>query len=279
MTRSLLLSALAAAAFCGAAQASELIARNATQVTLRVSSRGVATLDYTQGGRRRQVIAWGARDAIAPTTARPQVRFRLDYSGGTGSAPNACRPYRGPALARLVTACTAPDGSHWAVQSWRRLVPRGAAASRGVQELRLSHWTGRPASLVVKLDWAYRRYDHLYGWLSYRGRPVHGFRSTHRGAPLDSYGRNVYVDTLNSAYGPEWHRENGFLAQNPRGNFCYDFYRGQGEAYRATVVGPGVTPDVSWRSLAPGPFDPVLDLRANLEQEKLAAGSRYCRPN
>ncbi len=177
------------------------------------------------------------------------------------------------------TACTAPDGSYWAVQRWRRLVPRGAPATAGVPELRLSHWTGEPASFVVKLDWAHGRYDHLYGWLSYRSKPVHGFHATRQGAPTDTYGRNLYVDTLNSSYGPGWRRESGFLAQNPRGNFCYDFYRGKGEAYRATVIGPGVTPDMFWQAAAPGLFDPALDLQANLEQQKLAAGSRYCQPN
>jgi len=265
--------------FCGAAQASQLIDRKATNVQLAVSSSGVVMLSYTARGRQQHVRAWGARDALAPTTRRPQVEFRLDYSGNSWSDNGGCQRYTGPPLTLLVAACTAPDGSYWAVQRWHRVVHRGAAAGQGVAELRLSHWTGRPASFVVKLDWSYGRFDHLYGSLAYRGKAVHGFRSTRRGSPIDTYGRNIYVDTRNSSYGRGWHRENGFLAQSPRGNFCYEFYRGAGDAYRATVIGPGVTPDLTWQAKAPGPFDAVLDSAANLEQKTLFAGSRYCRPN
>jgi hypothetical protein len=280
------LSCIVALACCGAAHASAIVGRQASKVRLAVSGGTVATVSYRAHGRSVHVAAWGAVNAFAPTTARRQVEFRLDYSGGSRSfgrplwrAANGCRAYSGPQLPMLVAACTAPDGSYWAVQRWRRLVGAGAPTAAGVPELHLSHWTGAPASLVVKLDWAYRRYDHLYGWLSYRGRPVHGFHTTRSGAPLDAYGRVVYLDARDSSYGSGWHRVNGFVAQNPRGNFCWDFAQGQGRAYRATIVGPGVTPDVSWEGAAPGPFDPVLDAAANLEQRKLAAGSRYCRPN
>jgi len=41
--------------------------------------------------------------------------------------------------------------------------------------------------------------------------------------PLDSYGRNVFVDTFGSAYGPGWKRENSFLTHGPGGAFCYGF--------------------------------------------------------
>ena len=121
----------------------------------------------------------------------------------------------------------------------------------------------------MKLDWVERRYDHLYGKLTYRGKPVHGFRSTHRGNPLDSYGRNIYLDTFNSSYGSGWRRENGFLARKPTGGFCYGLWRGGGQAYRAAVVGPGVTPDVFWESTAPGPFDLTRELAANAEQRTM----------
>ena len=55
--------------------------------------------------------------------------------------------------------------------------------------------------------------------------PVYGFRSTPTGVPLDSHGRNIYLDTLNSAYGPGWRRENSFLSHRPTGVFCYGLYR------------------------------------------------------
>jgi hypothetical protein len=116
--------------------------------------------------------------------------------------------------------------------------------------------------LEIYTDWVYsEKWHHLFGTYTYEGVPVHGFNATTYGNPLDGYGRNIYVDTLNSAYGAGWKRENSFLAHNPRGNFCYGFYareryswypagprrpEGNGEAYRARAMGPGVTPIVQW---------------------------------
>lgn len=102
------------------------------------------------------------------------------------------------------------------------------------------------------------------GSYPYRGRGVYGFSATGHGAPLDSYGRNVYVDTFDSRYGKGWHRENSFLTHHrgkTLGDFCYGFFPhgshppGQGTKYRATVEGPGVTPDVMWTADDIGPFD------------------------
>jgi hypothetical protein len=279
-----------------AAHASQLVDRNARDVKLEVNGKGQALLTYLARGRRWRVLAWGATNAIAPTPIRSQVKFRLDYAGGWGtygrpywrSFRNQCRGYEGPTLHWLVRACKAPDGSYWALQSWQRMLPNYglvAAPHQAVWELRLSHWRGPLASLVVKLDWAYRRYDHLYGTYSYLDDPIFGFRVTRDGQPLDTFGRNLYVDTFDSAYGTGWRRENSFLTQNPRGNFCYGFYAhgnrrsGKGERYRATIVGPGVTPDVYWESAAPGPYDRELDVVANEEQEEIAGSGKYCRPN
>ena len=302
MTRRLLaLSAagLVAAVLAPAAGASELIDRNAKNVRLAVSSKGEALLSYQARGRSRRVLAWGGINAIRPTQARAQVGFKLDYSGGWGTYRrdvwktfrNACRPYDGPALYWLVTACKAPDGSYWAVQSWQRILPNvglDATPAQAVWELRLSHWRGALPVLTIKLDWAYRRYHHVYGSFTYLGQPVHGFRSTSAGAPLDTFGRNIYLDTFNSAYGSGWKRENSFLAHKGTGTFCYGLYEGQnnsgrppgrGEAYRATVIGPGVTPDIVWQSKAPGDYERSLDVVANEEQRALFTGDRLCKPN
>ena len=49
------------------------------------------------------------------------------------------------------------------------------------------------------------------------------------------------------------------------GTFCYGFYphgnrpAGHGEKYRATIIGPGVTPDVMWQGSSPGAYDESLD--------------------
>ena len=127
---------------------------------------------------------------------------------------------------------------------------------------------------TIRLDWSYGRYDHLYGSLTYGGTGVYGFRSTRVGVPLDTFGRNLYLDTLDSAYGAGWRRENSFLThQNGgRGTFCYGFFphgkrpEGKGKAYRVSVIGPGLVPDVVWQSESRGPFDRAADAAANQEQ-------------
>ncbi len=268
------------------AAASQLIGRNASAVHLSVDQQGRALVTYESGGAAARVLAWGAVNGSPPSRA-PQVRFRTTRSA-PGRFRNVCGPYSGPPLAWVVAACTAPDGSNWALQSWQRRLPDyGLAASpdQAAWELRLSHWTGAPATLDIHLDWSYRRFDHLYGSLTYQGQPVYGLASTSRGSPLDDYGRNIYVDTFNSAYGAGWKRDNSALTHRPNGAFCYGFYphagrpAGTGQQYRATVIGPGVSPDVSWEAPAPGPYNPVLDAVANNAQRLLLASDSRCKIN
>jgi hypothetical protein len=278
------------------ASASELIDRNATNVVLKVNAKGQALLSYRARGKQWNVLASGAVNALAPTTARKQVEFTLDYSGGWGTArkdlwktfANTCRPYTGPELHWLVTACTASDGSHWAVQAWQRMLPNyGLAASpkQSVWELRLSHWKGAIAQLAVTTNWAYRSFDHIFGTFTYLGKPVYGFKSKPSGEPLDTFGRNIYVDTLDSAYGSGWRRENSFLTHKGTGVFCYGFYShgsrpvGKGQRYRATVIGPGVTPDVYWENSPLGTYDKSMDLQLHDEQKSLysSSGEPLCK--
>jgi hypothetical protein len=249
-------AALVALAAAGAGQCSEIIDRNAQNVRLAVNDTGQALVTYRSGGRVMHVRVWGAMDARQPSTSRPQVAFRKDYSGRAwASFRNQCRAYDGPALALRVAACAAPDGSYWALQAWRRTLPNfdGRPGGRlGAWELHLSHWSGAIALLEAWTDWVYGgRFHHLFGRLTYAGRPVYGFSANRFGSPTDSYGRNIYVDTFDSRYGQGWRRENAFLAHNPTGIFCYGFYKfsprgpGNGARYRLSAVGPGVTPDVS----------------------------------
>src|SRR5262245_58571711 len=103
------------------ASASELVARNATDVRLEVNDSGKALLTYRSQGTVRRVLAWGAINAARSESGRRQVEFQLDYSGGWGvfrkpvwkSFANTCTPARVP-LAWLVTSCRASDGSYWA---------------------------------------------------------------------------------------------------------------------------------------------------------------------
>ncbi len=264
-----------------AALASQLVARNTSSETLAVSKNGTALVTYHAAGARKRLVAWGAVNARPPDASHAQVEFRVDYSGGWGTSGravwktfrNACGPYRGPALPFVVTACTAPDGSHWALQRWRRHQANFGLppwrAGHGALELRLSHWTGPVARLDVWQDWSYGgRWHHLFGRLTYAGRPVHGFSTTPTGDPLDRYGRVLYLDTLDSAYGQGWRRENGFVARRPDGTFCYGFVphrahtgeqrpAGNGRRYRLSTSGPGVTPDILWEGAALHGFRPV----------------------
>lgn len=253
-----------AVAVASPARASEIVARNASAVSLKVDRAGYALVSFREGGARKNVLLWGAVNARPPKPGGSQVHFARDFSGGWGrfhrnywqTLKNACRPYDGPALAWAVSACKAPDGSYWALQAWQRMLPDYALAPNAAQsvwELHASHWTGAPPQLQIGLDWSYAgHFHHLYGTYTYGGGGVYGFKSTSAGVPLDDFGRNVYVDTFDSAYGSGWKRENSFLTHGPGGSFCYGFYphgshpAGNGAKYRITVIGPGVAPDVMW---------------------------------
>lgn len=268
------------------AAASELVARNATAVRLQADTQGRALVSFRSEGRSRRLLAWGALNARAPSRSVPQVAFKLQFGGSIG--PNACGAYTGPPLAWRVAACTMPDGTHWALQAWQRMLPNYGVTptpDRAAWELRLSHWSGPVAKLELWTDWSYRRFEHLYGRLTYRGAGVYGFRSTRFGVPLDAYGRNVFVDTFGSAYGPGWRRENSFLTHEPTGGFCYGFYPhgahpvGAGKKYRATVIGPGVTPDMMWQGAAPGLYDAAADSTANDMQRTVLGPDPLCKIN
>lgn len=274
----------------GASQA--LGSTDAAGATLQVDDRGRALVGYRKSnGALVHVLAWGAVNARERSPDAPQVEFRLDYTGGvrsTGRAArrwfsNRCAPYDGPPLPFLVAACRAPDGSYWALQSWQRRLPmRGVAPFRPGQaapELHLSHWTGPLPVLEVSPNWTYGgTFQGLFGRLTYQGVPVFGFR-TPSSRKTDPYARFVYVDTYNSVYGPGWKHDAGKVLHLRNGAFCYSFVPqptppgyprqevrgpGNGERHRVVVMGPGVTPVVSWEGPGLGPYDPGQDEQFNL---------------
>ena len=303
MRRLVVLGALLAVLSPAPASASDLLDRNASHVRLAVSRAGIALVTYRAAGRTRRLLVWGAINARQPSPDRPQVRLRVDYTGGWTTwgrdvwktHRDACGRYTGRALPWLVTACTAPDGSHWALQSWQRLLPhRGFEPwkpSQTAWELRISHWTGATAELEGWTDWVHGGEAHdIFGVYSYLGVGVHGFRRT------DAYTRNLYIDTLDSRYGPGWKRETSVVSRKPSGNFCYSFYAtndaslpgaplrppGNGKRYRITAIGPGVTPDVTWEAPGLPDFDPQNpahvehERRMNALVDRIAAGDRLC---
>jgi hypothetical protein len=231
------------------------------------------------------------------------VRFKHDYSGGLRTQQRAvwvrfkdrCSPYDGPELPYLVTACKAPDGSYWAVQSWQRNLPhRGWTPWTDWQrawELRLSHWSGEIAKTELYTDWAFDGAAHdVFGRMTYAGAPVHGFHTTAYGEPTDSYGRSLYIDTYDSAYGSGWERETSIVFRRPSGSFCYSFWptrdislpgkparpAGHGRRYRISVVGPGVSPDVTAEAADKGVYDPLVERKMNALFDEVTAGDKFC---
>jgi hypothetical protein len=311
MRRRLLLALVVACAAAPAASASDRVALNATHVRIAVSrSSASAMLTYRQGGRTRHALVRGAVDALPPSRSVPQVRFKIDWTGGWATYGhaiwqhfgNACRRYDGPPLAGLLAACTAPDGSHWAVQRWQPGLPhRGYPVYKKGQrdwEIDVSHWSGALASLEAHSDWAFGgRAHNLFGRLTYGGVPVHGFHTVEgTGAPQDRYGRSLYIDTLDSAYGRGWKRETSIVFRNPTGVFCYSFWptndvslpgrpsrpAGRGTAYRIEVLGPGVTPNLVATVADPGAWNPndpekvAFESRMKALQLQLSQGDRFC---
>ncbi len=299
---------VAACAFAAPALASEALTDpNATLKSLAVNPKGEALLTYTRAnGQVRHVLLWGAINANAPLDPTvKQVRFKRDYAGGWGkyrksgywsTFKNACVPYDGPALPYVVGACKAPDGSYWAVQSWQRNLPLLGfdpwLPAQTQYELHVSHWSGDLPKLEVYTHWTYGgAWQGLFGRLTYLDNPVHGFGSTGDGNPRDRYGRNLYIDTLNSAYGPGWKRESGILAHKPTGTFCHSFVPQKpfpgypstamrppapGERYRITVMGPGVTPVIQWEGPGLTSADRAAAASVTTVFDELMAGDTRC---
>jgi hypothetical protein len=310
-------ASVAVLSLAGTAGASQLIARNASHIKLAVNKKGTAMVTYSVRGRITHLLARGAVNA-RPRPATPRIRqveFKLDYSGGWKHRrmtwkhfKNRCRAYDGPELAWLVAACKAPNGSYWALQSWQTALPNLGMAPWLAQQktwwLRLSHWTGPLAELDVYTDWiSGGRFQEVFGRYTYKGKGIRGFGTTRVGAPTDNYGRLLFLDTYNSAYGKGWLRENSFVSHGPPGMFCYGFYRrnpwvggyahprsvpnrkrpsGVGEQYRITAAGPGVTPDVMWQGPGLHPFnrgnpsDVAFESQMNAERDAIRGGWGKC---
>ena len=282
---------------------------NVSNPTLKVDERGIALVEYTTAaGKRRRVLVWGAVNGI-PRPSSPatrQVRFQLDYTGGLRSRNNpgfwtsirdGCRPYDGPRLPLLVTACRAPDGSYWALQAWQRNLPmRGFAPwtekQRGV-ELHVSHWTGELPKLEVWARWTYRRSAQgIFGRFVYRGTPVYG-RRTSSATIRDEFARNVYIGTFNSGYGPGWKHDTAIATHKGNGGFCYTFIpqappagypkstaNGSplGEQHRVTAIGPGVTPIVQTIVPRLRRYDAAAQREATRRFDAILGGDEHCAP-
>ncbi len=128
------------------------------------------------------------------------------------------------------------------------------------------------------------------GVYTYAGKPVHGFGTTRYGVPTDGYGRLIFLDTFDSAYGSGWRRENSFVAHNPSGVFCYGFYPfdptkggyrhpagetvargpGLGTRYRLIALGPGVEPNVATQIGGLHPYNASNPADVTYEQQQVS---------
>jgi hypothetical protein len=312
--RALLTAVVVALAAASTASAAQLIDRNATGVQLRTNLKGEALLTYHAAGKLKHVLVWGAINAAPPVQGQHQVKFSVDYAGGWGkyhklywkTFGGTCTKYDGPALPNVVAACKAFDGSYWAVQSWQQALPDLGFApwtpALSAYWLEISHWSGDLPQLETGTDWIYDgRFQQVFGRFTYQGQPVFGFGTTSVGAPTDSFGRLIYLDTFGSVYGPGWRRENSFVPHNPTGVFCYGFYSfdptkggyihppgqtgmrgpGTGSQYRLTASGPGVTPNISVLVQGLHPYDKSNPNDASYQRaqsQQLASwGDKSCR--
>ena len=163
----------------------------------------------------------------------------------------------------------------------------GPTAKQHAAELRLSRLVGPARPARDQVDWSYKKYrpPRPHGRLTYPGEPVYGFATTSQGAPTDTHGRNIFVETFDFCrLRPRLKREKPPLCSHttrpaplPTASIpTAGGRRATEHEYRATVVGPGVTPDVIWEGPSPGPYDAALDEAANAEQRKLFAADERC---
>ncbi len=163
---------------------------------------------------------------------------------------------------------------------------------RGV-ELHVSHWSGDLPDLQLYRHWTYgRALQGLFGRLMYRGQPVYGTKTSSAGV-RDEWSRNVYIDTLNSDYGPGWRHDTAIATHARNGGFCYSFVRqkpprgypseapngnGLGELHRVLAIGPGVTPIVQATIRRLTEFDADAQRDATRRFDEILGDDKHCAP-
>ena len=147
-----------------------------------------------------------------------------------------------------------------------------------------------------------KHFPVLFGSFTLNGVGIYG-PGDRKGAPTNSFGRNVYIDTLDSDYGPGWRRIMGVLTQPDGGTYCYEFSKkgasggktgiSKSNTYRLTAIGPALTPVVRVEFHGPtfpfgnAAYNPLVDKwGTNLSDEQTTAlklqatlmGSNWARP-
>ena len=105
-----------------------------------------------QAPRKAQAAAAAQGKKYSPDVSKWSAEIQKDYAAITKLHDQSknydktftCPKYTGPALAWSVAACTAPDGSYWAVQEWQRQLPDyGVTPTAGRRAWRSTSPTGR----------------------------------------------------------------------------------------------------------------------------------------
>jgi len=205
---------LAAWLGAGVAQGSVKVADWAREASLRVDAAGDAEVDWSSSHGTESVVIY----------KNGQLRY-----GGKIDAADVSHVVAEPSLPWALTIRQTPDGSFYALQSWKRL-------DDGPVELRFSRWRGEPTKLTLRTVCCKWGGENVEGNASFHGKPIYGFKATAQGNPLDPYGRNVYLDSF---HGGQWQRMMGILAKAPAGQFSL-WIRSvwAGSAYRGTISGP-----------------------------------------
>ena len=148
------IAVLTAVGIPATASASEIIDRNASNVSLKVASNGQALVSFNARGKRWNVLAWGAMNATAsdddPQADRVQARL-LGWLRAPTSATSG-RPSRTPAAPTTAPSCsgsspaarrpTARTGRSSPGSARSPTTASRPRAKSAVWELRLSHWRG-----------------------------------------------------------------------------------------------------------------------------------------
>ena len=212
--------------------------------------------------------------STTPTTGRRSA---------TAAVPTTARRSRG--RSRRARRPTAPTGRCSRGSGCCRTTASLPTREQAAWELRLSHWTGELPVLTIV--------DRL--GVAPVGSPL---RDVHLRRPA---GLRLQVDAGRQParlVRPQHLRRHVRLGvrrrleareQLPRrtadtGVFCYSFNphgshpAGKGTKYRATVEGPGVTPDVMWQGDAPGAYDKIARPAGERRRSRSSA-TRSCRAN
>ena len=192
--------------------------------------KGNALLSYRARGKQWNVLASGAMNALAPTTARKQLEFKLDYSGGWGTKRNEDRledPLQraaGPRRPRAGTGSSPPARRPTGATG---RCSRGSACSRTTGSRRArSIRLGAPPLPLERPDRRARREDELglplASTTSSARSPTSGSRSSassrsrraSRSTPSAATSTSTR-STRRTARG--WRRENSFLTHKGTG--------------------------------------------------------------